>query len=101
MEEFVTKKAVTVEPTADETAILEKGPVFPVSFAKPELEYDARYSLEHVKKIWIIGALRTHKRKVDAAKALGMNRRTLYRYIAEYGIREKHINPMCLDREVA
>ena len=44
-------------------------------------------SLEHHEKEMIIKALETHKgKRKDAAKALGISERTLYRKINEYGI---------------
>lgn len=44
-------------------------------------------SLEHHEKEMIIRALETHKgKRKDAAKALGISERTLYRKINEYGI---------------
>ena len=44
-------------------------------------------SLEHHEKEMIIKALETHRgKRKDAAKALGISERTLYRKINEYGI---------------
>ena len=44
-------------------------------------------SLEHHEKEMIIKALEAHRgKRKDAAKALGISERTLYRKINEYGI---------------